>query len=319
MGRILIICLNSAIDQIVEIQNWHEGSVMRSSKCSMWMSGKGFNSARALSKLKDIEVDVIAVVGSESRKFFEAEIGNNSTTFLFSTPGYSRTNITLTLPDGSLIAHIQTQGFILSSRGVIEEVLEKVRLIGSNTDIVILSGSLPQGLNKDTYEFLIRELKIQKKRVLFDSSGEELLSGLQAGPFFIKPNLEEFEFLLGRKVHAEDLQSVASDLRSLKRLDAQYIALTLGKDGLLFYDVRADKIYYGNLILESEYKSVNEIGCGDSFMAGFAYGLARNKSVLKAVESGIRFGAANLFADGPGEINLSSITDETRFEWRSLA
>lgn len=292
---------------------------MRSSTSSMWMSGKGFNSARALSKLEDVAVDVIAVVGSESRKFFELEIGDNSTTFLFSAPGYSRTNVTLNSPNGSLIAHIQTQGFVLSSRGIIEEVLEKAKLLGANADIVILSGSLPRGLDKNTYEFFIRELNSLEKTVLFDSSGEELLKGLRACPFFIKPNLEEFEFLLGRKVDVEDRQSVANDLRSLKRLDVMYIAVTLGKDGLLFYDIYADKIYHGNLVLELKYKSVNEIGCGDSFMAGFAYGLTRNKSVLKAVESGIRFGTANLFADGPGELDLSFITDERgRVEWREI-
>ncbi len=64
-------------------------------------------------------------------------------------------------------------------------------------DVVILSGSLPQGWPADTYGRLVESAKEAGAKVVLDASGEALVEGVKARPDVIKPNAEECEPLIG--------------------------------------------------------------------------------------------------------------------------
>lgn len=59
--------------------------------------------------------------------------------------------------------------------------------------MVTISGSSPQGLDKDIYRVLIDMVKKKGKKVILDTSGELLKEGIKACPTMIKPNSEEME------------------------------------------------------------------------------------------------------------------------------
>ena len=61
--------------------------------------------------------------------------------------------------------------------------------------VVVLSGSLPQGLPVDAYAELVRLARRHRCRSVLDTSGEALRLGAAAGPDVVKPNAAELAAL----------------------------------------------------------------------------------------------------------------------------
>jgi len=98
--------------------------------------------------------------------------------------------------------------------------------------MVIISGSLPPGMEADWYSKLIRKAHAQGCKVFLDTSGEALRSGLDAGPDFVKPNRHEAEELTGVKI--SDSQSAENALRKVIQAGAKSAAISLGENGLVY-------------------------------------------------------------------------------------
>ncbi len=63
-------------------------------------------------------------------------------------------------------------------------------------DIVILSGSLPKGIEDTIYKRIIENLKQKSIKVILDADGPSLLKGVEAIPYAIKPNLHELKAIV---------------------------------------------------------------------------------------------------------------------------
>jgi 1-phosphofructokinase family hexose kinase len=173
---------------------------------------------------------------------------------------------------------------------------------GKQKLLVILSGSLPRGVSANFYASLIRIAHSYGSRVILDSSGEALRRGVEARPDLVKPNREEAETLTGKKIR--DVSSARKALEQILAMGARNVAISLGKDGVLW------SVGVNHPVLHARAPEVSKrsaVGSGDATVAGFAYGIGGGLLPEKVLKLAVACGSANCFADSPGRIRLSAV------------
>jgi tagatose 6-phosphate kinase len=154
---------------------------------------------------------------------------------------------------------------------------------------VVLSGSLPPGLEPATYATLIQAAGIP---AVLDTHGEALRLGAAGGAAIVKPNLAELESLTGHELATPDeVIAAAGQLRG-----AQAVVVTLGPDGLLAatgagcWRARAPAAGPGNAT-----------GAGDAVAAALAHGLVLGRPWEERLRHAAALGAATAAAPVAGE------------------
>ena len=204
--------------------------------------------------------------------------------------GQSRTNLKIIDPCKKENTDINEPGPVVS-----EGLLEALKFaIGSRVkpgDIVILSGSLPAGVDKGLYGHWIAYFRSLGVCVYLDADGEPMHKGMAAVPYMIKPNDAELAALVGKpSLTAEEM------LQEGKRLHdtgIEEVVISLGGDGALF--ISRDGIFRAEG-LQVEVKST--VGAGDSMVAAMAYAHAENLSRETRIRLAVAMGAASVMQDG---------------------
>lgn len=158
--------------------------------------------------------------------------------------------------------------------------------------LVVASGSLPDGVPVDFYARLARIAKARGYKLLLDCSGEPLKAALREGVHLIKPNLREFQELIGWKPITES-NWIAAGRDLIARGACDLIALTLGQDGALLIArdaaLRAEGI---------PVQAVSVVGAGDSFLGAVAWSLGADNTIEHAFRHGMAAGTAAVLNAG---------------------
>lgn len=255
---IYTITCNPSIDYIVNLDNLNMGELNRSLNDYAYVAGKGVNVSYVLKTLGYESKALGFVAGFTGKhiidKLNEDGIAND---FVMLDNGMTRINVKVKTDKET---EINGMGPIVSEEAF-KALLSKLDDLDAN-DIVIISGSIPQGLDDTAYERILAYLYDKRCKVVVDTSGKLLLNTLKYRPFLIKPNIDELSALFDTKINEDNLVIYA---RKLKELGAVNVIVSCGKDGALLvneYD-RAHTI--GSAIGEV----VNSVGAGDSMVAGF--------------------------------------------------
>lgn len=159
-------------------------------------------------------------------------------------------------------------------------------------EMVALSGSIPPGASEDTYRALIARGNSRGSRMVLDSTGGTFRSGIEAGPYLVKPNLGELEELACRRL-ADD-REIAGFARGLHSKGVSMVVVSLGRDGALL--VTPDEAWRGFVpVVEAD-----TVGAGDSMVAGLMLGISRDEPVETIFRTGLAFGLAAVLNPGPG-------------------
>ena len=159
-------------------------------------------------------------------------------------------------------------------------------------DTLVLSGSLPPTLPKDTYGRIMARLTGKELRFAVDAEGEALMVTLPHRPFLIKPNRHELSAIVGRDLTTRE--AVVSAARDLQRRGARNVLVSLGGDGAIL--LTEDEDCYQSPALGG--RPVNTVGAGDSMVAGFLAGLPEGYEA--ALRMGLAAGGATACAAGLG-------------------
>ena len=118
-----------------------------------------------------------------------------------------------------------------------------------------------------------------------------LRQAIAAQPFLIKPNLFEFENLLGRRLH--DRRDIVREARRLQERGVTWVCVSLGAEGAL--------LVTPSRVLKAEPPSVpvtSTVGAGDSMVAGMTALLAQGASDREALREGLACSAATVMQPG---------------------
>lgn len=173
-------------------------------------------------------------------------------------------NTRMNLTINNLLSHQQTRlSFAGPSikAGELNQLLDKLKKVGAD-DIVILGGSLPPGISASFIVKLIKKIKEKKAFCIVDMPGSILKKVIKAKPDFIKPNLTEFQELVGCNLKTiKDIMPYANNV--LKYVPI--ICLSSIEGGALL--ITKEDIWYGRI---PKIKIKSTVGAGDSMVGAIA-------------------------------------------------
>ncbi|KAA5541813.1 1-phosphofructokinase family hexose kinase [Roseiconus nitratireducens] len=169
--------------------------------------------------------------------------------------------------------------------------IQSIEQLSPAPDYLVLSGSLPPGVPDDFYGRVI-EATGEKTRVILDTGGAALRSGVDQSVFLLKPNQRELEELAGSEI-TSDLDARDAARKLIDRGKVKAVMVSLGRGGVML--VTEDDEHR---IVAPTVKIRSKIGAGDSTVGGTVLALHRGQSLPDAARFGVACGSAAVMTDG---------------------
>ncbi|MFC7962622.1 1-phosphofructokinase family hexose kinase [Rhodococcoides kroppenstedtii] len=269
---ILTLTANPSMDRTVTLDAaLQRGAVHRATTTTTDPGGKGVNVARVLTAAGRPCTALLPGTGSDPLLGALGALGVRY--HAVPTTGLARTNLTVSEPDGTT-TKINEPGTALAPETV-AGLTASVRELAQRAQWVVLSGSVPPGVDAGWYGDLVAAVRETSARVAVDTSDAPLLA-LAAGfprtaPDLIKPNAEELGQLTGRD--GEVLEHAAAQGDPMPTVEAARILVdrgvgavlaTLGASGAVL--VTATGAWFAT---PPPITPRSTVGAGDSSLAGY--------------------------------------------------
>jgi len=284
---ITTICLNPAFDKTVKIDELRLGEVNRILHVREDLGGKGINVAAVAHRL-GIEAQCLGCMGETGADKLREKMADEGISFDFMTiPGSIRTNLKIVSTKEQVVTELNEPGCPMTDAQLAHFMkLVTGKMLGS---YVVLTGSLPPGCPESTYQRIILELG--GIPCILDAEGNNLLHGLMAKPFLIKPNLSELESTIGTSLRT--LRAIRDAAYVLLKKGAQSVIVSMGKMGALFTDGKRT-LYSPALSVQA----LSTVGAGDAMVGGILHGLENGETLEDAFRCGMAAGAASVITEG---------------------
>lgn len=295
---IYTVTLNPAIDKTVVIDNFTAGSVNRIGTIREDAGGKGVNVSKCLKKLGADTVAVMILAGNTGKRLGTMLEEMKISMLRVPAEGENRTNLKIIDPVNHQNTDINEPGPKIDD-DLLETLKEKLGKSVHKGDIVVLSGSLPKGADKNLYARWVKYFHYRGVSVYLDADGEPMAKGIAAVPTMIKPNNDELAALMGKEKLT--LEEMMAEGQRLVETGIEEVVISLGSDGIL--SVSKDGCYKADA-LTVPVKST--VGAGDSVVAAMAYGKEKKLPREEMLRLAVAIGAASVMQDGsqPPEASL---------------
>ena len=187
----------------------------------------------------------------------------------------------------------------------IEALFEKLGSLAPGAEFVTLCGNCPPGVSPAFYSRAIAIAKRAGARAILDASGEDLAEAIKAGPYMVKPNLNELSELAGRELVT--IEEITQAAKSLKQFGVSVTAVTVGRSGAIITD--GVQVWHAT---PPEIEFVSAVGSGDAFLAAFIDSTMRGEELSRALIWAVAAGAANATTFTAGSCSKESIMEIAR-------
>ncbi|MCR4877485.1 MAG: 1-phosphofructokinase family hexose kinase [Clostridiales bacterium] len=305
---ITTICLNPSFDRSVEMDTLQLGKVNRIRALREDMGGKGINVAVVAQRL-GLDVQCIGVMGESGAEELSAMMDREGLKHQFlKIPGRIRTNLKLVIRDEKGITELNETGTQLEESDL-RSFFDLAREKTADSDVVVLTGSLPPGCPQGVYRDLMKSL--EGKKCILDSEGPELEMAAKGGhPFLIKPNLREMETTLGLELRT--MRSIRDAALLFIRLGVEHAVVTMGGMGAMYVD--AERTLYAPALRVT---AKSTVGAGDAFLGGMLLGYEKEGDLSRAFRYGVAAGAASVMTEGTQLIvpeDFYNLLDQVRIQ-----
>ncbi|MDC9614151.1 1-phosphofructokinase [Xenorhabdus khoisanae] len=267
--RVATITLNPAYDLVGLCPDITKGTVNRVQTAGLNAAGKGNNVAKVLRDL-GIDVTVSGFLGRENQEGFQQFFSENNMVNRFHlVSGRTRINVKLTEKYGE-VTDFNFSGFHVTPEEWDQFVSDSLTWLGQ-FNMVVVSGSLPEGVTPELFSDWMMQLRQCCPCIIFDSSREAFVAGLNALPWLVKPNRHELEIWAGKPL--PDLNSVIDAAHKLRNRGIAHVVISLGEQGALW--VNSSGAW---LAKPPHCEVVSTVGAGDSMVGGLVYGLLMRES-----------------------------------------
>lgn len=292
---IYTVTLNPALDYILRLPRLSSEDVNRAESAQLLCGGKGINVSMVLSGL-GVPTKALGFVAGFTGRALEQmlQAQNIQTDFVPLAAGNTRINV-------KIFADKQTD---INAPGAqpaepeVEALLRKLEDLQAG-DFLVLAGAVPRQMPGSIYEQICAKVQNKGVYTVVDTTGAPLLAVLEYGPFLIKPNHHELGDIFGEEISPQDEEKIRFFAGKLQDRGARNVLVSRGKYGatLLAEDGNA---YTAGVVPG---KPVNNVGCGDSMVAGFLAGYAESGDCKTALQWASAAGNASAFCEGVADGN----------------
>ncbi len=286
---IYTITLNPALDRTIWIERIRDDVSNRILEEHSFAGGKSIDVSKVL---KNFDVDNIALgfVGGFAGRELEGRLLNEGIqTDFVRVSGETRTNIIIHEGETGRQLSFNARGPEIRPNEMMQ-LVEQIETLPYPT-IVAIGGSLPPGVSPEVYRKIISLMKRCDTKVFLDVDREALRTGIKAQPTVIKPNIHELSELVGHEL--EGLDEIAAAARKINRQGVEIVLVSMGAEGILLV---TDGQEY--LATPPEVKVESTIGAGDSSVAGFIFGMVKNKDLKESLIYAAAAGTATTLTQG---------------------
>lgn len=289
---------NTAIDHLFLLDALLPGTVQRASRAELYPGGKGLHVAQTIAALGE-RVQLVGLTDVPHRNLITRRMAERSVLFH---------GVEIDQPLRTCIAVRESEGRFteLLSPGpdvpaaTREQLLRTWSRCAEESELLVMSGSLPRGFGADTYALMVRQAAVAGVPCLVDASGEALQHAANSGARLLKPNRDEASDLTGRPVRT--LRDAADVARTLHAQGIAQPVVTLGAEGAVAFDGRV--AWHASITLTH---STNTVGSGDCLLAGLAVALKRREPLDVALRLGVACGAANAMDEETGYVRRECV------------
>lgn len=279
---ILTVCLSPCIDVNIEVDSLNVGKSQKIINKRIFFTGKALNVAIGIARLHS-SVFATGFMYEINGGQFEQELHREGVPYKFIwNKGRVRENYKF-IDRKSMLTEVDDVSPEVSAEKQ-DELIDFIRRLSGKYDAVVISGSLAKGMTPDYYGKILSAVPEGVMKIV-DTEGERLLESLKCGAELVKPNLEELERTLKKKL--TNKEEMLAGCRELIAKGAKRVLLSLGKYGAIITDGKVN--YYC--------KSVNvamnsTIGAGDGMVAAASDALVKGAPLEDILKCGVAAGTA---------------------------
>lgn len=287
---IYTVTLNPALDKTVQIPNFTLDAVNRITELRRDAGGKGINVSKVIAKLGGTS-EAVAVLSGDTGSWIAGALKEAGIRVkAFPADGETRTNLKVIDPVNDTHTDINEPGPQVTD-AMLAEMLDVLAEEVCEGDYVVLSGSLPAGVNRGTYGAWTRTLRHAGAHVYLDADGDALEAGLAGKPFFTKPNNHELSALVGRELTT--VEEIAAAAHELVEKGVERVVISMGGEGALL--ATATETWHASSV---KVPVGSTVGAGDSVVAAFVYADSQGMGVEDTLRLAMATGAANVMESG---------------------
>lgn len=291
MSRIVTLTLSPALDVATAVPRLYPDAKLRCAAPVYAPGGGGINVARAIQRLGGRALAVFPAGGSTGRHLTELLNAEGVPNQALAVDQWTRECINLV----DLSSAQQYRLVMPAAQLGLEEQEQLLAALQAlpRPDYLVVSGSLPDGLDEAFVPRLLDWVRQQRVRCIFDSGAVALGQALACGGvFLIKPNIDELGALAGVEItDPGQLVGIARGLIAAGQ--CQVVLASLGPQGALL--VSADTSLG---IAAPTVRKRSTVGAGDSMVAALTLKLAAGCELAEAARYGVAAGTAAIITEG---------------------
>ncbi len=285
---ILSVCPNPSIDCTIELEQLNVGRLNRVNNKITTYSGKALNTAIGVKRLGG-DSFATGFMYDGNGSLFQQTLDNEGVkhTFVWNK-GSVRLNYKI-VDNRSMLTEINDRGDIVEESKQ-KELVTLVSTLSKKASVVVISGSLPMGVDDEYYGLLTKSVD-KKAKVIVDTETNKLLSSAKHGIYMAKPNLTELENIVGKRLITQ--KELLDGCNYLIDKGCQNVMLSLGGEGAIL--TNGSVAYF----CKSAAVAVNStVGAGDSMIAAASIMIEKNADYEEILHCGVAAGTASITTPG---------------------
>lgn len=291
MAHIVTLTLNPTVDKSTTVDKIVPDHKLRCDAPKFEPGGGGINVSRALKRLGLESLAVFPASGPAGTLLQHLLTQEGIEQHPITTINWTRENFIVVDTSTN-----QQYRFGMPGREISSDeqnlILETLQALHPAPDFLVISGSLPPGIDPEFLVDIVRMAHANGTKVVVDTSGPALERVVQEGVYLIKPNIGELCRMAG--VSELDSAAVGEAAKSLIRAGkCEIIVVSMGPQGACL--VTEDFVDH---VPAPTVKRRSTVGAGDSMVAGMISALANGQSAREAVRLGVACGTAATMNSG---------------------
>lgn len=301
MKKVLTMTLNPCIDRTVYMESFEVGATNIVKKVIEEAAGKGINVAIGLNHLQ-VPVKALGFAYIEDADKLYGKLDTEQISYSFvEVEGRLRVNQKLFDESKFEMTECNEKGMPVIGEDV-NKLLKMLEEELTEASILVLSGSVPPGVNKDIYAVMTNMANKAGVKVVLDASGELLAEGVKAGPYLIKPNRDEFEKTFMEENNEVSEFGMEEKARQLIAQGIAYICLSMGADGAMLWSKLSSAENSTSSLIKERRPAIpvpirSLQGAGDAMVAGLCKAIYADEED-KMLDYALAMAASTIMLEG---------------------